>query len=224
MSFANSLLLVVLAGLAGAPHCLIMCGGISSSFLLNAKTSPVRSAVGYHAGRITTYTVTGGAMGLAGSFLNVAGGFVGLQSAACFLGGALIIAWTYGKFKLPLPHRWAFGDGPQARKNGASREGTAAFVSGLSLGLLPCGLTYAMQMNAAATGSWAQGAIVLLVFGLSTVPVFALLAVFSVKLGRKQRKGMRIAGTALAYVMGVLSILKGAAANGWLPSVHPWLW
>jgi len=227
---ADGLLLAALSGLAGAPHCLIMCGGISSSFILNASGNAARAAVAYHAGRIATYTATGAFMGLIGSFLNVAGGFVGLQSVACFLGGALIIAWTYGRYSLTFPHRW-FNFGARAkpssgaeRGGGGGREWLGTFLSGLSLGLLPCGLTYAMQMNAATTGSWAEGALVLLVFGLSTVPVFVLLALFSLKLGKKQRKGMRVAGAALAYTMGILSILKGAAANGWIPSVHPWLW
>ena len=98
------------------------------------------------------------------------------------------------------------------------------YSSGVLLGFLPCGLTYAMQMNAAASGSWAEGAALLLAFGLATVPVFALLALFSGRLGKGRKKIMRAAGTALAYTMGVLAILKGMAANGWIPSVHPWLW
>jgi len=221
----QSLLLVALAGLMGAPHCLIMCGGITSSFMLNERKDPYLAAISYHAGRITTYAVTGAIMGFVGSFLNAAGAFVGLQGAASILGGALILAWTYWRYALPIPHR-LFGrtasDAMTQGKNGGRWLGT--YVSGLLLGFLPCGLTYAMQMNAAASGSTFEGGILLLVFGLSTVPIFVLLALFSGKLSKTQKRGMRFAGAALAYTMGILSILKGASANAWIPSVHPWLW
>jgi sulfite exporter TauE/SafE len=225
--FAQSLLLAAAAGLMGAPHCLIMCGGITSSFALNAPGNPLIAAAAYHAGRITTYAVAGAFMGLAGSFLNAAGTFVGLQSIASMAGGALIIAWTYWRYTLPFPHRFVpFGkraaDMSEAGKRGGRWLGT--YSSGLLLGFLPCGLTYAMLMNAAASGSWAEGAALLLAFGLATLPVFVLLALFSGKLGRGRKRAMRAAGTALAYTMGALAILKGMAANGWIPSVHPWLW
>ncbi len=224
---AQSLLLAATAGLMGAPHCLIMCGGITSSFALNARGNPLKAAAAYHAGRITTYTITGAFMGLIGSFLNAAGTFVGLQGAASILGGILIIAWTYSRYTLPYPHRFMplgkrADEALVASKRGGQWLGT--YSSGLLLGFLPCGLTYAMQMNAAASGSWAEGAAYLLVFGLATVPVFALLALFSGRLSRSGRKAMRVAGTALAYTMGILAILKGLAVNGWIPSVHPWLW
>ncbi|MFB9274303.1 sulfite exporter TauE/SafE family protein [Cohnella cellulosilytica] len=227
MMLAQSLLLAAAAGLAGAPHCLIMCGGITSSIVLNAGKRPIKAAAAYHAGRLTTYTATGAFMGIVGSFLNAAGTFVGLQSLASIAGGALIIAWTYWRFTLPYPHRFfPFGRKADRRLTENKREGAwmGTYSSGVLLGFLPCGLTYAMQMNAAASGSWAEGAALLLAFGLATVPVFALLALFSGRLGKGRKKIMRAAGTALAYTMGILAILKGMAANGWIPSVHPWLW
>ncbi|XID94741.1 sulfite exporter TauE/SafE family protein [Paenibacillaceae bacterium WGS1546] len=227
MTAPADLLLVALAGLAGAPHCLIMCGGISSSMMLNARRNPFRIAAAYHSGRITTYALVGGTMGFAGSFLNAAGRFVGLQGAASIVGGALILAWTYWRYAMPYQHRFSrLGAKPLAAAAAFrnKHEWAGTYATGLLLGLLPCGLTYAMQMNAAASGSGARGALILLVFGLSTLPVFAALALFAGKLGKAQRRGMRAAGAALAYAMGVLAMLKGASANGWIPSVHPWLW
>ena len=40
----------------------------------------------------------------------------------------------------------------------------------------------------------------------------------------KWRRGMRKIGGFLAFLMGMLSILKGLSANGWIPGIHPWLW
>lgn len=53
----SGLLLVVLTGLMGASHCLVMCGGIVSSLALRTSSSPLASTLAYNAGRVTTYTV-----------------------------------------------------------------------------------------------------------------------------------------------------------------------
>lgn len=226
--------LAVLAGLTGAPHCIAMCGGIVSTFALQSAGRPLqsagrplRAALAYNAGRIVTYTAIGGLMGGVGSFLNMAGGLLGIQGAASMLGGLLILLWAWRRYTLPIypDHRFGQGllQGRLARLT-ARHELLAPLTSGLLLGLLPCGLTYAMQMNAASTGSWGQGALLLLVFGLSTAPALLLTALLAGKLGRQQRRVMRRAGLVLAILMGLLALLKGMSVSGWIPAVHPWLW
>ncbi|WP_256757973.1 sulfite exporter TauE/SafE family protein [Cohnella sp. WQ 127256] len=227
MISGNSLVIVALAGIAGAPHCLIMCGGIASSFALNAKKSPLKSVLSYNAGRVTTYSLIGGFMGFAGSFLNVAGGFVGVQSIASIVGGILILLWTYFRYTLPIPHNLLPGNRYWSKKIARIREQyelTGIYMTGLMLGFLPCGLTYAMQMNAAATGSWTDGILIMFVFGLATFPILLLTGLFASGIQKKWRKGMRTVGATMAYMMGILSLMKGFVANGWIPSIHPWLW
>ncbi|WP_254450407.1 sulfite exporter TauE/SafE family protein [Cohnella herbarum] len=227
MITGNALLIVALSGLAGAPHCLIMCGGIASSFAMNAKQSPLRSVLAYNAGRITTYSLIGGAMGYAGSFMNLAGGLVGIQSIASILAGVFILLWTYWRYTLPIPHHWVPGSRYLTKKIAHVREKydlTGIYLTGIMLGFLPCGLTYAMQMNAASTALWLDGLIIMLVFGLSTFPILLITGLFAGGIRKKWRKGMRTAGASLAYLMGILSLMKGFVANGWVPSIHPWLW
>lgn len=224
---ANSILLVALAGVMGAPHCLVMCGGIVSSYAIRAKGPPLLPVLAYNAGRIATYTAIGGVMGMAGSFLDVAGRFVGIQGIASIIGGLLILLWAFRRYMLPLYSsylpRHTFIHNKLASL-GERYELLATFLTGIMLGFLPCGLTYAMHMNAAASGSWAAGGLILLVFGLATFPVLLLTALSAGSLTAKWRKGMRKAGNYLAFTMGVLSILKGMSANGWIPGIHPWLW
>jgi hypothetical protein len=224
---ANFLTLAVLSGLMGAPHCLIMCGGIVSSFALNAKGPPLKPIVAYNAGRVLTYSAVGGIMGAAGSFLNMAGRFVGIQGIASMLGGAFILLWTFRKYTLPVYRRTVPGHdavlGAFARLR-QRYELLGVFLTGLLLGLLPCGLTYAMQMNAAASGSWLEGALMLLAFGLATFPVLLLSALTAGRIGRRWRRAMNKAGHGLAVLMGFLSIMKGLSVNGWIASIHPWLW
>ncbi|RUS46882.1 sulfite exporter TauE/SafE family protein [Cohnella sp. AR92] len=223
----NELAIAVLAGLTGAPHCIIMCGGIGASIAMEAKRSAVVSLLLYHSGRILTYALTGAVMGAAGSFLNLAGSFVGLQGAASIAGGIFILLWVWRKYALPLQAIRLPGH-ERLRRLAASSTGAAEFLAifltGLLLGLLPCGLTYAMQMNAAATGHWGEGFLIMLAFGLSTFPVLFAFALFAKAIGRRTRRGLRQAGQILATIMGVLAVMKGLSANGWIPSIHPWLW
>ncbi|MBD2847390.1 sulfite exporter TauE/SafE family protein [Paenibacillus sp. IB182496] len=224
----QSLGLVAAAGLMGAPHCAAMCGGFVSAIALRSPHRPLLGVLAYNAGRVMTYAAIGAVMGAIGSFLDIAGGFVGLQGAASILGGLLILLWTLRRYTLPT-HRVLQRADFHARltrlgQSSGQGDRLSAFVTGLLLGLLPCGLTYAMQINAAASGSGWAGMLIMLVFGLATFPVLLLTALAAGSLAQRWRRSMRRAGTMLACLMGVLALLKGCAANGWIPSVHPWLW
>ncbi|MFD2328983.1 sulfite exporter TauE/SafE family protein [Cohnella sp. GCM10020058] len=223
----GDIVLAVAAGLTGAPHCIVMCGGIGASIAMEARRSAAASLIAYHVGRIVTYGLTGAAMGAAGSFLKVAGDLVGLRGAASILGGFFIILWAWRRFSLPI-HLIKLPRQARSNRLGAAAaprlEAFATFLSGLSLGLLPCGLTYAMQMKAAASGTWEDGLILMLVFGLTTFPLLFLFAMTARRLSRVWKRRLAGAGRNLAYLMGILSILKGFSANGWIPSIHPWLW
>lgn len=222
-----------LLGLSGAPHCIGMCGGTVSAVALQADGQPLAAMLRYNAGRGLTYMLLGGVMGAIGSVTALAGKLVGVQGAAAMLGGALMLLWAFMKRGWPLGpqrwqrlHTWAQGarQGEGAPGEKAAFGGRSAFGLGLAMGWLPCGLTYAMQMQAAATGSWWKGAAVMGVFAVATTPALLLAGAASLRLGRTLRRRLRFMGEWLLLAMGVLSILKGLAANGWIPSLHPWLW
>lgn len=219
----HQLWIVSLTGVLSAPHCIVMCGGIVSGLAIQGKGRGVSILLSYNAGRVLTYTMIGGVMGAIGSFLNVAGTWSGMQSAASMLGGVLILLWTFRKigipFRLPVPSRISIRD-----KLGGKGDLTVAWVSGLLFGFIPCGLTYAMQMNAAASGSIISGAAIMAVFGISTIPSLLAVGLFAHVIGRPHRLFMLKAGHLLMVTMGILSVLRGMAANGWISSLHPWLW
>lgn len=216
--------LAIVAGATGAPHCIVMCGGIGASLAMQARRSAAVSLFSYHGGRILTYGLTGAAMGAAGNFLETAGRMAGLRGLASILGGLLIIAWAWRRAALPLQVPALAQLGRRAAAGKPGLEPLAAFLSGLCLGLLPCGLTYAMQMKAAASGSWHDGLALLLLFGATTFPLLFLFALTARRMSRAWRTRLGSAGRGLAWLMGILSILKGCSANGWLPHLHPWLW
>ncbi|MBD2871196.1 sulfite exporter TauE/SafE family protein [Paenibacillus arenilitoris] len=219
--------LVMLTGLFSAPHCIGMCGGIVSAVSLQAAAPVMKSTLLYNAGRILSYSLLGGAMGAVGSFVDVAGRLAGVQGLASIVGGCFLLLWLWRRFQLPFMHRLsAMLHGRLSRGTGRAGRTEALHVlaTGLAFGFLPCGLTYAMQMTAASTGSAAEGALVMALFGLSTFPALAAAALVAAFANKRWRNIMRKAGAATAVAVGVLSILRGLAANGIIPSVNPWLW
>lgn len=166
-------------------------------------------------------------MGAVGSFVDVAGKLAGIQGLASIAGGCFVLLWLWRKVQIPflsrlsgkLHQKLALEETPLPSKQSAH-----VLATGFAFGFLPCGLTYAMGINAAATGTLGGGAAVMALFGLATFPALAASASIAAYAGKKWRKFMRKAGTAAAIAVGLLSILKGLAANGIIPTVSPWLW
>lgn len=98
------------------------------------------------------------------------------------------------------------------------------FLTGILLGFLPCGLTYAMEINAVATASVWQGGLIMFVFGISTIPALALTGLLASWVKKSLRTRLLVYGNAVAPIIGVMAIMRGLVANGWITSIHPWLW
>ncbi len=217
--------LILLAGLFGAPHCFTMCGGIVTAATLNS--SPSHAIIVYNIGRIFSYSLLGAAMGFAGSFVELAGRLSGAQGFASILGGLFMLLWIWKKKQLPYATAMS---NQLHRKLSAASAGSRRLAfwhmlsTGFAFGFLPCGLTYAMQMNAAASGSPISGAIIMLLFGLSTFPILAATALGASWITKKNRRWLNKASIWAAIVIGSLAIMRGLAVNGWIPSIAPWLW
>ncbi|MEP1593168.1 MAG: sulfite exporter TauE/SafE family protein, partial [Halieaceae bacterium] len=74
-------------GLAGAGHCLGMCGGIAAALNLGGSGSKAVT-VSYHLGRICSYTLLGALLGFAAGSIELAAWTIGLR----YLAGVLLIA------------------------------------------------------------------------------------------------------------------------------------
>lgn len=175
----------LLAGLAGSGHCFAMCGGMAG--LLTARTTragkPLRRTLIYNLGRIGSYTLGGLLAGLLGYGIGMAAG-LGVAAGQLRIVSGIIIVMA-GLYLL-TGLRWfapfeRIGErlwqkiSPHATRQ-LRREGHAAeFTLGMLWGWLPCGLTWSMLAIAAASGTAASGGIIMLAFGIGTLP--AMLAV-----------------------------------------------
>lgn len=229
--------------LQGFLHCAGMCGPFVMAYSLSAgydRSNPASSFaahawkghVPYNLGRILTFSLLGAAFGVFGSFVDLAAHLRGLQAAAGFLGGGLMIWWAVDEFRtrqafallerfsilrLPVTRRWF-------KQISSQKRPVASLLSGSILGMHPCGLLFAMLFSAAATGSALRGALILFAFGVGTMP--SLLAVAAMGwYGRKRLRGVAFTyiTSSLVGLSGVLFILRGLASNGLIPRVSMWL-
>ena len=182
----SALLTAFFVGLLGSGHCFGMCGGIAAGLGSlpvhsegQAGTKPrAMSALFFNLGRIISYAALGlisaWILSRVGKVLNVPQWsmilrlltalmifLIGLQ----FLLNWQLLGWIerggakVWKYVLPLAVRASSLPG-----------GSGRLLLGLCWGLLPCGLVYSVLLTASAASSPVSGALVMLAFGVGTLP------------------------------------------------------
>ncbi|HEX6829601.1 MAG TPA: sulfite exporter TauE/SafE family protein [Burkholderiales bacterium] len=209
---------VFLVGLLGGVHCLGMCGGIVGA--LSLQRPQARPAIGlhltYNLGRILSYSAAGalaGALGLA------AGGAAAVRIGLYVLANLMLLA--LGFYLAGLWQGIAILERGGARLWARIRPLTSRFVpvdstpralaSGLLWGWLPCGMVYSVLTTALFAGSAARGFLVMLAFGLGTLPNLLGMAMVADRLRPLlQRRGLRVAAGLLVAGFGVLGLVRMA--------------
>ena len=174
-----------LVGMLGGVHCAGMCGGIVGALaggldadLRQSRWRMLSALLAYNGGRITSYTVAGLAAGLVGqqvSTLNLVGDFpAGRVLAGVFmiLFGFYLAGWWHALqvFEKAGSHLWRRIE-PLGRRLLPVQGSGQAWLLGLLWGWLPCGMVYAVLAMALASSSVAHGGLVMLAFGLGTLPL-----------------------------------------------------
>ncbi len=238
------LVLVFVTGLFASLHCISMCGGFVAAYSLRAAgvhgAAPGLAAVThpavlwphllYNAGRLTTYALIGGAMGLVGSFIGASGQLIGIQGLASILAGVfmVLLGLNLGRwvpYSSLLQPAWVsqFSRVSGWGKQLASRTmAFGTFPLGLLLGLMPCGPLYAMEINAAGTGHVGMGMVTMLAFGLGTVPLLFGFGLVSSAFGHRLPRRLFQVAALVVVTLGLLTLLRGLALNGLIP--HSGLW
>lgn len=190
------LVAALLAGLAGSPHCVGMCGPFAA-----AASRETSSGVAWHVGRLVTYASLGILAGTLGEALP-AGTWIARGVATVLLVGfAARLAGLLPEVHLShLPGlRGALGWA-------AKRRGPlGGFLFGGLSGLMPCGLVYAALAVPVASADPLVGGLSMIAFGLGTIPLLAMLSGAAQKL-MAHSKWARYAVAALVLVSGLSAI------------------
>ncbi|MGD0114393.1 MAG: sulfite exporter TauE/SafE family protein [Dehalococcoidia bacterium] len=204
---------------ASLSTCAALVGGlvlsISATFARSGHRAKPQAL--FHAGRVASFFVLGGAIGLLGSALR-------LQST-----GTFILTLTVALLMLAIGVNlldvfpWARRLQPSMPRFISNRAlGTAGFSSTVAPALvggatffLPCGFTQAMQFYAVSTGSAITGALTMLFFALGTLPVLGLLSFTSVAVNTKEYEGVFFKSVGLLVIFfAIFNAINSLAAVG----------
>jgi sulfite exporter TauE/SafE len=227
MSYTDTLyLLLFTTGFTvGFGHCIGMCGPIVVSLSLNMKGQKTfASHLLYNAGRITTYALIGGIMGVTGSFTRVASDIAYLQKTAMIFTGLIIIimgiamsGWIRSLKIFENDYKPSSMISKGFRALSQPRSRLAYYPLGLLLGLLPCGAVYTSLITAARAGmetsstmeGFFRGIGIMLAFGLGTIPALFLVAKLADLGWLTKRDIIYKVGSVLMIIVGIYFVIRG---------------
>ena len=221
MDYLTVLLAAFLVGLTGGVHCFGMCGGIVGALTLGLPPPRERALLGrlpfllaYNGGRITSY-VTAGA--LAGGIGAWAANLIAIQRAQLALqvtaGLFMILLGLYlggwwrllGRLERAGGVVWRQIE-PLGRRFFPVRTPAHALGIGLVWGWLPCGLVYSVLVWAMSAGGAVQGGLLLLSFGLGTLPALLAVGMTAALAGFVRQPCVRHAAGVAVVLLGIYQI------------------
>lgn len=203
---------------ASVSTCMAVVGGIvlSLSASYAKEGDKVRPQAMFHIGRLGSFFVLGGAIGVLGSVFQLgANGMLvlGLIVALVLfiLGLNLLDIFPWAKklqFTLPM----GLGSRVHGLKN--ANHILMPLAVGILTFFLPCGFTQSMQIYTLTTGSFLKGGLTMLSFALGTLPVLSVLSFSSLGIHKKAQSGafFKTAGLIVIFfaIFNLINTLVGA--------------
>ena len=223
---ALSFLSVFIVGLLSGVHCLGMCGGIvgALSFGVDQQAGQQRKFLFlllYNTGRIVSYMIAGMLVGAIGAVVTQQFASHSLHQMLQTLSGIFMILmglylarWWLILSKLEQAGGFIWRRiEPYARRLIPIRNFQQALLVGVLWGWLPCGLVYSMLTMSLTSTSVIQCGLIMLSFGLGTLPNLMLMGLFAASLQKfMQHRWVRIVAGLLVIGMGSYLIYQA-----WLP-------
>jgi len=212
--------IITIAFLGSFGHCIGMCGGIIIAYSSTkieddwSKSKQAFAHLLYSLGRVLTYVILGAMFGFLGGvamFNNLANGSLLILAGVFMVLAGLSLSGKI-KFLTLIEHSVSSATWYKKlfRELLQTKSLTSFFVLGMLNGLLPCGLVYFFAVTAASTASAAYGALVMLIFGLSTIPALFSLGYFVglYKNGKFRNIMIRLAAISV-ILFGIYTINQG---------------
>lgn len=221
--------LAFMAGILGSGHCVGMCGSLVSACFVRMGEAGrgMVPALAYHGARVTVYVLAGLLAAMLGLAL-VSTGIVGkaqgiLQIAAGLVVIALgldILGWLPRRLPLVGVPMALFGRYYFAAASRGAVRGAA--MAGLMNGLMPCALTLAVAVKATAAPQVWQGGLLMLAFGLGTLPSMLFVSFVLGRLGA-QARGWLLKGAAIVVIaLGAATLMQGLRFFAVMKNLSNW--
>ncbi|MCB5208045.1 sulfite exporter TauE/SafE family protein [Methylovorus mays] len=202
---------VFMVGLLGGGHCAGMCGGIVGAVSMSLPGARPRLPflLAYNGGRILSYTLAGvlaGALGASSFFL---GHILPIQKILYGLSSLMLV--LLGLYLAGVWHGVTYVERlgsvlwrqlqPLSRRLLPVQSPWQAILLGAVWGWLPCGLVYSVLVAALAAGDAVQGGLLMLAFGLGTLPTLLAMGMAAVKLKKVLQQGWLRKLSGLAVIL-----------------------
>ena len=217
----SAFLALFLVGLLGGTHCVGMCGGIVGALSMGA---PARWSMhlAYNTGRIASYAAAGALAGALGAVSLTLEGQAPVRLVLYLLANLMLVA--LGLYLLGVTRALAFTERagqhlwryiqPLTRRFLPAQTVQQALPLGILWGWLPCGLVYSALTTALSAGSPGRGALLMLAFGIGTLPNLLLAGMLLARLNEFVRRplvrnasGLLVLGFGIYGLLGVMRLL-----------------
>ncbi len=205
--------------IASVSTCMAVVGGLVLSVSANyaKEGDKIRPQMYFHAARLVSFFVLGGAIGLLGSAfaLGTTGTFILsliVSTILLLLGINLLDVFPWAKKLQPTLPGFIGRHVNELKK--LNHTLTPALL-GAATFFLPCGFTQSMQIYSLSTGSFMTGALTMSAFALGTLPVLALLSFSSLTIHKKAQSGIFFKTAGLVVIFfGLLNLQAALASAG----------
>ncbi|MEK6906113.1 MAG: sulfite exporter TauE/SafE family protein [Nanoarchaeota archaeon] len=213
----TSLLLLFLIGLLTGFHCVAMCGGFLISYTAKNAVNGYKSFsqhLIYGASKTISYTIIGALFGLVGSIFFFS---PGLRGGIAIFAGVFMIFYSLSIFGIGFFKKFRFN--PKFLSKIANKKYSGVYfgpaITGLLNGLfIACGPLQALYLYAAGTGSFYEGGLSLMVFGLGTLPVMLGFGGFASAISHKATKRILKISGIIVLILGLIMLNRGLSLTG----------
>lgn len=201
--------------IASVSSCLAVVGGLVLS--LSAKisqdnVSDTKTFILFHIGRLVSFALLGGVLGLVGSAIGISFTFtaiLGIVASTVMLLLGLNLVGVFKKNKVALPS----GIFNFFRK--IEHKTLTPLIIGFATFFLPCGFTQSMQVVALSSGSFISGLLIMLAFALGTLPMLLLLSFGGASLAHGKHAPLFFKSAGVVVIgLGIFALLAGLAGLG----------
>ena len=211
--------LLFVVGLLTGFHCISMCGGFVVSYTakgVKAGKPAHKLHLSYGIGKTLSYTFIGAIFGLLGSLIAFT---PAMRGVAGILAGLFLLVFglkmlnvipALRKFQLRMPNFINRFTSKESKKY-ASNPLAIGLLNGL---MIACGPLQAIYIMAAGTGSMLEGAKLLFIFALGTLPVMLGFGYVTSYISAKSTNKILKASAVIVIILGLVMVNRGLALTG----------
>jgi sulfite exporter TauE/SafE len=204
----------IIGAVASLSTCMAVVGGLvlSMSATFAKEGDKLRPQALFHFGRLTSFFVLGGVIGVLGSAFALSSTMTIVLSVV--IGLVMLVMGINLLDMFPWAKRLQLGMPKFLSKHAMSvtkiNHTITPFFVGIATFFLPCGFTQSMQVYTLSTGGFMKGGLTMLAFALGTLPVLALLSFSSYSIQESRQSGVFFKTAGLVVIIFALYNLMNA--------------